>query len=111
MVGIRGLGARVVVAVPTLRKRQIAWAARAAQCGALGLKIDEELDHVTVYVHEPVSAGGDGDPAQTRYSTDALVDRLNAGEPYAVAFGGQGSAWLETLEEAGVGEPTSRTSW
>jgi len=26
-------------------------------------------------------------------------DRLNAGEPYAVAFGGQGSAWLETLEE------------
>ena len=29
----------------------------------------------------------------------ALVDRLNAGEPYAVAFGGQGSAWLETLEE------------
>jgi len=54
---------------------------------------------VTVYVHDSVSAGGDGDPAQTRYSTDALVDRLNAGEPYAVAFGGQGNAWLETLEE------------
>src|SRR5262249_37855238 len=34
-------------------------------------------------------------PAHSR----ALVDRLNAGEPYAVAFGGQGSAWLETLEE------------
>ena len=32
-------------------------------------------------------------------SSHALVDRLNAGEPYAVAFGGQGSAWLETLEE------------
>ena len=32
-------------------------------------------------------------------NTHALVDRLNAGEPYAVAFGGQGSAWLETLEE------------
>ncbi len=29
----------------------------------------------------------------------ALVDRLNAGEPYAVAFGGQGAAWLENLEE------------
>src|SRR5581483_10702509 len=29
----------------------------------------------------------------------ALVDRLTAGESYAVAFGGQGSAWLETLEE------------
>ena len=24
---------------------------------------------------------------------------LNAGEPYAVAFGGQGGAWLENLEE------------
>ena len=33
------------------------------------------------------------------HSTHALVDRLTAGEPYAVAFGGQGSAWLETLEE------------
>ncbi|MCT7660539.1 type I polyketide synthase [Mycobacterium deserti] len=31
--------------------------------------------------------------------THALVDRLNAGEPYAVAFGGQGGAWLENLEE------------
>ncbi len=30
---------------------------------------------------------------------DALVDRLNAGEPYAVAFGGQGASWLENLEE------------
>ncbi len=29
----------------------------------------------------------------------ALVDLLNAGEPYAVAFGGQGGAWLESLEE------------
>ncbi len=29
-----------------------------------------------------------------------LVDRLNAGEPYAVAFGGQGnSSWLAALEE------------
>lgn len=30
---------------------------------------------------------------------NALVDLLNAGEPYAVAFGGQGGAWLESLEE------------
>ena len=29
----------------------------------------------------------------------ALVDRLHAGEPYAVAFGGQGGPWLENLEE------------
>ncbi len=54
---------------------------------------------MTVYVHDSVSAGGDGDRTETRYSTDALADRLNAAEPYAVAFGGQGSAWLETLDE------------
>lgn len=29
----------------------------------------------------------------------ALVDRLHSGEPYAVAFGGQGGPWLENLEE------------
>ena len=29
----------------------------------------------------------------------ALVDRLHSGEPYAVAFGGQGGSWLENLEE------------
>lgn len=48
-------------------------------------------------IHEPdrVSADRDGNPQ----ATHALVDRLTAGEPYAVAFGGQGSAWLETLEE------------
>ena len=35
-----------------------------------------------------------------RTSLQALVDRLNAGEPYAVAFGGQGStSWLANLEE------------
>ena len=50
MVADRGLRARVVVAVSTLRKRQIAWAARAGQGGALGPRIDEELDDVTVYV-------------------------------------------------------------
>ncbi|MGY4649532.1 malonyl CoA-acyl carrier protein transacylase [Mycobacterium sp. URHB0021] len=43
--------------------------------------------------------------SETREQSDALaghaalVDRLNAGEPYAVAFGGQGGAWLENLEE------------
>jgi fatty acid synthase, bacteria type len=67
--------------------------------GVLARHIDEELHEVTVYVHDPISATGDGDPAQPRHATHALVDRLNAGEPYAVAFGGQGSAWLETLEE------------
>ncbi|UXA20861.1 type I polyketide synthase [Mycobacterium sp. SMC-4] len=29
----------------------------------------------------------------------ALVDQLHSGEQYAVAFGGQGGAWLENLEE------------
>ncbi|SPM35771.1 type I polyketide synthase, partial [Mycobacterium rhizamassiliense] len=51
---------------------------------------------VTIHEHGRVSADRDGSGPQ---STHALVDRLAAGEPYAVAFGGQGSAWLETLEE------------
>ena len=46
-----------------------------------------------------VSAGCDGNAPEATHAANALVDRLNAGEPYAVAFGGQGSAWLETLEE------------
>lgn len=46
--------------------------------------------------HDWVSADRDG---TSPHGTHALVDRLTAGEPYAVAFGGQGSAWLETLEE------------
>jgi fatty acid synthase len=51
---------------------------------------------VTIHEHDRVSADrrGDGQP-----DSHALVDRLTAGEPYAVAFGGQGSAWLENLEE------------
>ncbi|BAX93677.1 type I polyketide synthase [Mycobacterium shigaense] len=51
---------------------------------------------MTIYEHGRVSADRDGSGP---HSTHALVDRLTAGEPYAVAFGGQGSAWLETLEE------------
>jgi len=51
---------------------------------------------VTIYEHDRVSADRDGTGP---HSAHALVDRLAAGEPYAVAFGGQGSAWLETLEE------------
>lgn len=51
---------------------------------------------MTIHEHDRVSAdrNGDGPP-----ETHALVDRLTAGEPYAVAFGGQGSAWLANLEE------------
>ena len=51
---------------------------------------------MTIHEHDRVSADrqGGGSP-----ETHALVDRLTAGEPYAVAFGGQGSAWLENLEE------------
>ncbi|SPM31509.1 type I polyketide synthase, partial [Mycobacterium terramassiliense] len=51
---------------------------------------------VTIHEHDRVSADRDG---AGPHKTDALVDRLTAGEAYAVAFGGQGSAWLETLEE------------
>ena len=64
---------------------------------------------MTIYEYDTVSAAREGEPAQDlpvpSHDALALVDRLNAGEPYAVAFGGQGSAWLETLEElvAGAG--------
>lgn len=34
-----------------------------------------------------------------RIRTGTLVDRLNAGESYAIAFGGQGGPWLEPLAE------------
>jgi fatty acid synthase len=54
---------------------------------------------VTIYEHDQVSADRDENTAEARPDARALVDRLTAGEPYAVAFGGQGSAWLETLEE------------
>ncbi|MEE6179320.1 fatty acid synthase subunit beta domain-containing protein [Mycobacterium sp. 050134] len=51
---------------------------------------------MTIHEHDRVSADRDNNGPQHSH---ALVDRLTAGEPYAVAFGGQGSAWLETLEE------------
>ena len=51
---------------------------------------------MTIHEQDRVSADRDGNGP---HSAHALVDRLTAGEPYAVAFGGQGSAWLETLEE------------
>ncbi|MCV7259944.1 type I polyketide synthase [Mycobacterium shimoidei] len=54
---------------------------------------------MTIHEHDRVSAERDGMTAEAARSTHALVDRLTAGEPYAVAFGGQGSAWLESLEE------------
>ncbi|EUA49822.1 acyl transferase domain protein [Mycobacterium xenopi 3993] len=54
---------------------------------------------MTIYEHDRVSADHDGNIPEVVRGAHALVDRLTAGEPYAVAFGGQGSAWLETLEE------------
>ncbi|PJE13608.1 type I polyketide synthase [Mycobacterium sp.] len=51
---------------------------------------------MTIHEQDSLSADRDGSGP---HSTHALVDRLTTGEPYAVAFGGQGSAWLETLEE------------
>lgn len=61
----------------------------------------EDFSRVTI--HEPARLGADADmlsdTARVRAQT-ALVDRLNAGEPYAIAFGGQGdSSWLAGLEE------------
>ncbi|MCV7401403.1 type I polyketide synthase [Mycobacterium fragae] len=55
---------------------------------------------MTIYEHDRVSDDGmTPDAPEATQGTHALVDRLTAGELYAVAFGGQGSAWLETLEE------------
>ncbi|MBX7456293.1 DUF1729 domain-containing protein [Mycolicibacterium sp. 3033] len=45
------------------------------------------------------SDSGDGPNVESLSGAHALVDRLHAGEPYAVAFGGQGGPWLENLEE------------
>ncbi|WP_313673649.1 polyketide synthase [Mycolicibacterium sp.] len=51
---------------------------------------------MTIYEHDSLTTADDA----RRQTPHALVDRLNAGEPYAVAFGGQGSAtWLANLEE------------
>jgi fatty acid synthase, bacteria type len=54
---------------------------------------------VTIHEYNRVSAGRDGESPKPAHPTHALVDRLNAGEAYAVAFGGQGSGWLDNLEE------------
>ncbi|WP_024443487.1 type I polyketide synthase [Mycobacterium sp. UM_WGJ] len=53
---------------------------------------------MTIHEHDRVSAEGAGS-GRFPSASSALVDRLTGGEPYAVAFGGQGSAWLESLEE------------
>ncbi len=62
------------------------------------MTINEKHDWGTPAEPEEVSTGRD-DESGAPQPSHALVDRLSAGEPYAVAFGGQGSAWLETLEE------------
>ena len=56
---------------------------------------------MTINEHDRVTTGrkGAGDASSTLTGAHALVDLLNAGEPYAVAFGGQGGNWLENLEE------------
>ncbi|WP_293306656.1 hypothetical protein, partial [Mycolicibacterium sp.] len=65
---------------------------------------------MTIHEHDRRSDHTDEVNAAEAY---ALVDRLNAGEPYAVAFGGQGnSSWLVSLEEiittAGIESELSR---
>jgi fatty acid synthase, bacteria type len=57
---------------------------------------------VTIEEHDRLTTGrrgGKGDRSTSLSASHALVDLLNAGEPYAVAFGGQGGNWLENLEE------------
>jgi len=72
---------------------------------------------VTIYEYDTVSAASKDEaqiPPVPSHDALALVDHLNAGEPYAVAFGGQGSALLESLEElvSGAGiESEHRVAW
>jgi fatty acid synthase len=54
---------------------------------------------VTINEQHRVSTNHKSEASDALVGAHALVDRLNAGEPYAVAFGGQGAAWLENLEE------------
>ncbi len=54
---------------------------------------------MTINEQSRATADRKSQPSEALAGTHALVDRLNAGEPYAVAFGGQGGAWLENLEE------------
>ncbi len=54
---------------------------------------------MTINEQHRVPAESTTERTGARPATHALVDRLNAGEPYAVAFGGQGASWLENLEE------------
>jgi len=56
-----------------------------------------EHDRVTAKNADKKRGSGNGHASLT--GAHALVDLLNAGEPYAVAFGGQGGNWLENLEE------------
>ncbi|MGE0215396.1 fatty acid synthase subunit beta domain-containing protein [Mycolicibacterium sp.] len=49
--------------------------------------------------HRATAASDNGEVVEPLSGTHALVDRLHSGEPYAVAFGGQGGPWLENLEE------------
>ncbi len=54
---------------------------------------------MTIYEHDRVTTGQQNRPSDSKAPAHALVDLLNAGEPYAVIFGGQGGSWLENLEE------------
>src|SRR4051794_4070830 len=67
-------------------------------------------NYVTINEQSRVTTGRENDLSGTLAGTHALVDRLNAGEPYAVAFGGQGGSWLENLEEL-VSSAGTNSSW
>ena len=54
---------------------------------------------MTINEQHKVTSGRAKDTNASHTGAHALVDLLHAGEPYAVAFGGQGASWLENLEE------------
>ena len=50
-------------------------------------------------INESTGAGSGRRSSPRDPERSALIDRLLAGEPYALAFGGQGASWLDVLEE------------
>ncbi|OZC45861.1 3-oxoacyl-ACP synthase [Rhodococcus sp. 06-621-2] len=54
---------------------------------------------MTINESTPSHGQGKGRSPQSGGGSRTLADRFAAGEPYALAFGGQGSPWLSSLEE------------
>src|SRR5665811_2307800 len=61
-------------------------------------KLQNPLEGLLVTTTDPVTPYAPA-PAQGRRGAHTVADRITAGSPYALAFGGQGVPWLEPLAE------------